>query len=42
MPESCDLFMLPDTLTILCSERFVEATRRLEFDGVTFKELPLR
>jgi uncharacterized double-CXXCG motif protein len=42
MPTDCDLFMLPDTLTILCSERFVEATRRLELDGVTFKELPLR
>lgn len=42
MPTDCDLFLLPATLTIICSERFVEATRRLELDDITFKELPLR
>lgn len=42
MPGDCDLFLLPETLTPIASERFVEATRRLELDGITFKELPLR
>ncbi len=42
MPTSCDLFLLPDTLTIIASERFVEAVGHLELDGITFKELPLR
>jgi uncharacterized double-CXXCG motif protein len=42
LPTDLDLFMEPDSLTVVCTERFVETVRRLELDGVTFHELLLR
>ncbi|XXF77401.1 double-CXXCG motif protein [Myxococcaceae bacterium GXIMD 01537] len=43
LPVGLDLFRLCDaTATVVASERFVEAVRRLALDGVTFKELPHR
>ncbi len=43
LPKNLDLFRLTDaTATIIASERFVEAVGRLELDGITIKELPLR
>jgi uncharacterized double-CXXCG motif protein len=43
LPTNLDLFRLSDvTGIIIASERFVETVRRLELDGVTFHELPLR
>jgi uncharacterized protein CXXCG len=38
-----DLFRLSDFATIfIATERFVDAVRRLELEGVVFRELPLR
>ncbi len=43
LPEDLDLFRLADfESTFICTERFVDAVRRLELDGVVFRELPLR
>jgi uncharacterized double-CXXCG motif protein len=42
MPQNLDLFRLSDTGLMVASERLVEAARRLEFDGLTFEELPAR
>lgn len=43
LPKDLDLFRLADaTGTIIASERLVETVRRLELDGVIFKEVPLR
>jgi uncharacterized double-CXXCG motif protein len=41
LPSHLDLFRLEDfSTTIVCTERFVEACRRLNLDGVTFQPLP--
>ncbi|XXF77581.1 double-CXXCG motif protein [Myxococcaceae bacterium GXIMD 01537] len=42
LPSDRDLFRLQDAGTLVASERFVEATRRLGLDGLAFEELPLR
>lgn len=43
LPEHIDLFRLADwPPMIIGSQRFVEAVKRLELDGVAFRELPLR
>jgi uncharacterized double-CXXCG motif protein len=43
LPENVDLFRLTDfESTFICTERFVDAVRRLELDGVVFRELPVR
>jgi uncharacterized double-CXXCG motif protein len=40
LPSDLDLFRLEDfSTTIVCTERFVEACRRLGLDGVTFQPL---
>ncbi|MFY0562519.1 double-CXXCG motif protein [Archangium lansingense] len=43
LPEHVDIFRLADASTlIIANERFVDAVRRLELDGVVFKELEAR
>ncbi|HEX8821630.1 MAG TPA: double-CXXCG motif protein [Archangium sp.] len=43
LPEHVDLFRLADASTLLiANERLVDAVRRLELDGVVFKELEAR
>ncbi len=43
LPTDVDLFRLANFSTmIIGSERFVDAVKRLELDGVAFHELPLR
>jgi uncharacterized double-CXXCG motif protein len=44
LPQELDLFRASDFLTmILCTERFVEAVRRLSYEqDIVFRELPLR
>ncbi|HEX8434027.1 MAG TPA: double-CXXCG motif protein [Archangium sp.] len=43
LPEHVDLFRLADASTLLiANERLVDAVRRLELDGVVFKELETR
>jgi uncharacterized protein CXXCG len=43
LPADLDLSRLTDfESTFICTERFVDAVRRLELDGVVFRELPLR
>lgn len=43
LPEDLDVFRLVDASTvILVTERFVDAAKRLELDGVTFQELEAR
>jgi uncharacterized double-CXXCG motif protein len=40
LPGDLDLFRLADYSVEICTERFVEACRRLGLDGVTFHPLP--
>jgi uncharacterized double-CXXCG motif protein len=41
LPSHLDLFRLEDFSTVIvCTERFVDACRRLNLDGVTFEPLP--
>ncbi|WP_309897625.1 double-CXXCG motif protein [Archangium sp.] len=43
LPEHVDIFRLADASTIiLANERLVDAVRRLELDGVVFKEIEAR
>jgi uncharacterized double-CXXCG motif protein len=43
LPSHLDLFRLEDfCTTIVCTERFVDAYRRLGLDGVTFQPLPMK
>ena len=43
LPEDVDVFRMRDAWTvILVTERFVDAVKRLELDGVTFRELEAR
>ncbi|WP_164020786.1 double-CXXCG motif protein [Pyxidicoccus trucidator] len=43
LPTDLDLFRVGNFATMLIgTERFMEAVRRLELDGVTFRELPAR
>jgi uncharacterized double-CXXCG motif protein len=43
LPREQDLFRLADfESTFICTERFVDAVRRLELDGVDFREVPVR
>jgi len=43
LPSKLDLFRVGNFATMLIgTERFVEAVRRLELDGITFRELPTR
>jgi uncharacterized double-CXXCG motif protein len=43
LPTDRDLFRLSNFATMLiCTERFKDAVTRLELDGITFRELPLR
>ncbi|HZI16847.1 MAG TPA: double-CXXCG motif protein [Myxococcus sp.] len=43
MPTDRDLFRVGNFTTMLIgTERFMEAVRRLELDGITFRELPTR
>jgi uncharacterized double-CXXCG motif protein len=43
LPEHVDIFRLADASTlIIANERLVDAVRRLELDGVVFKELEVR
>jgi len=43
LPSHLDLFRLEDFSTVIvCTERFVEACRRLSLDGVTFQPLPTK
>ncbi|QRN97229.1 double-CXXCG motif protein [Archangium violaceum] len=43
LPENLDLFRLTDfEATFICTERFVDAVRRLELHEAVFRELPLR
>lgn len=43
LPTTADVFRLAAWSThILATERFVEAARRLELDGVVFREVPVR
>jgi uncharacterized double-CXXCG motif protein len=43
LPRDRDLFRLADfESTFICTERFVDAVRRLELDGVDFREVPVR
>ena len=43
LPRHVDIFRLADASTlIIASERLVDAVRRLELDGVVFKELEVR
>jgi uncharacterized double-CXXCG motif protein len=43
LPTDRDLFRVGDfTTMVISTERFMEAVRRLELDGITFRELPAR
>jgi uncharacterized double-CXXCG motif protein len=43
LPAHLDLFRLEDFSTVIvCTERFVEACRRLGLDGVAFQRLPVK
>ncbi|MCP3139906.1 SitI6 family double-CXXCG motif immunity protein [Pyxidicoccus xibeiensis] len=43
LPPGLDLFRVGDYSTVIVgTERFMEAVRRLELDGITFHELPTR
>ncbi|OJT18887.1 hypothetical protein BO221_38575 [Archangium sp. Cb G35] len=43
VPHHLDLFRLEDFSTVIvCTERFVEACRRLNLDGVSFHSLPTK
>ncbi|AKI99336.1 Hypothetical protein AA314_00963 [Archangium gephyra] len=43
LPTQSDLFRLEDFSTVIvCTERFVEACRRLGLDGVSFQPLPMK
>jgi uncharacterized double-CXXCG motif protein len=43
LPSDLDVFRLEDFPTVIvCTERFVEACRRLELDGVAFLPLPTK
>ncbi|MFY0562960.1 double-CXXCG motif protein [Archangium lansingense] len=43
IPSHMDLFRLEDFSTVIvCTERFVDACRRLGLDGVTFQPLPMK
>jgi uncharacterized double-CXXCG motif protein len=43
LPEHVDVFRMADAWTvILVTERFVDAVKRLELDGVAFRELETR
>ena len=43
LPPELDLFRVGNFATmVIGNERFMEAVRRLELDGVTFQELPTR
>jgi uncharacterized double-CXXCG motif protein len=43
LPSHLDLFRLEDfCTTVVCTDRFVEACRRLNLDGVTFQPLPMK
>ncbi len=43
LPDDVDVFRMKDAWTvILVTERFVDAVKRLELDGVTFRELEAR
>ena len=43
LPTDRDLFRVGDFATMIVgTERFMEAVRRLELDGITFRELPTR
>ncbi|MFP2908045.1 double-CXXCG motif protein [Pyxidicoccus sp. 3LFB2] len=43
LPSELDLFRVGDYSTVIVgTERFMEAVRRLELDGITFHELPTR
>ncbi|REG28116.1 putative double-CXXCG motif protein [Archangium gephyra] len=43
LPSHLDLFRLEDfSTTIVCTERFVQACRRLNLDGVSFHPLPMK
>jgi hypothetical protein len=43
LPADIDLFRLANFLTVLiCTERFVQAVRRLELDEIVFRDVPLR
>jgi uncharacterized double-CXXCG motif protein len=43
LPSGRDLFRLEDfCTTMVCTERFVEACRRLSLDGVSFQPLPVK
>jgi len=43
LPTDLDLFRVGNVATmVIGTERFMEAVRRLELDGITFRELPAR
>jgi uncharacterized double-CXXCG motif protein len=43
LPMHLDLFRVGNFATmIIGTERFMDAVRRLELDGITFRELPIR
>jgi uncharacterized double-CXXCG motif protein len=43
LPNYLDLFRLADySQVIVCTERFVDACKRLDLDGVAFRPLPLK
>lgn len=43
LPSELDLFRVGNYATVIvCTERFMDAVRRLELDGLTFRELPTR
>jgi uncharacterized double-CXXCG motif protein len=43
LPADLDLFRVGNFATVIVgTERFMEAVRRLELDGITFRELPTR
>jgi hypothetical protein len=42
LPGDLDVFQLREELSIVVSERFVDAVKRLELGGVKFRELEAR
>jgi hypothetical protein len=43
LPADLDLFRVGNFATVIVgTERFMETVRRLELDGLTFRELPTR
>lgn len=42
LPEDLDLFQLADYGAVLCTERFVDACHRLNLDGITFRQVPVK